>query len=342
MATTTTFNGKKVHQGMIKSQKTRVGDFIIAFIIFLTMMICLLPMVNVLASSLSSSEHLIRNDVFLWPKGWNFEAYKTILSDSKYTWSLAWTGILTVVCTVLSLVLTVCTAFPLIYKNLRGGKVINFIILFTMYFSAGTIPGYILLNNLKMLNTPWALILPNCISVFNVIVLRSFFYSVPDSLREAAEIDGAGPIRTLVTVYLPLSLPSLATLALFYAVGRWNGFSDALMYLKSSKAEKYWPIQLLLYNIIKNSTQSSEIATQEVSSAPAFPRRFRWRPSCLQPCRFCWCTRGCSAISSPASRLAQSRADAPILFPNENAPRREQMVQVNAGNSITTPYFRDV
>lgn len=137
MATTTTFNGKKVHQGMIKSQKTRVGDFIIAFIIFLTMLICLLPMVNVLASSLSSSEHLIRNDVFLWPKGWNFEAYKTILSDSKYTWSLAWTGILTVVCTVLSLVLTVCTAFPLIYKNLRGGKVINFIILFTMYFSAG-------------------------------------------------------------------------------------------------------------------------------------------------------------------------------------------------------------
>ena len=185
MATTTTFNGKKVHQGMIKSQKTRVGDFIIAFIIFLTMLICLLPMVNVLASSLSSSDHLIRNDVFLWPKGWNFEAYKTILSDSKYTWSLAWTGILTVGCTVLSLVLTVCTAFPLIYKNLRGGKVINFIILFTMYFSAGTIPGYILLNNLKMLNTPWALILPNCISVFNVIVLRSFFYSVPDSLREA-------------------------------------------------------------------------------------------------------------------------------------------------------------
>ena len=106
-------------------------------------------------------------------------------------------------------------------------------------------------------------LLPNCISVFNVIVLRSFFYSVPDSLREAAEIDGAGPIRTLVTVYLPLSLPSLATLALFYAVGRWNGFSDALMYLKSSKAEKYWPIQLLLYNIIKNSTQSGEIATQE-------------------------------------------------------------------------------
>jgi putative aldouronate transport system permease protein len=132
-----------------------------------------------------------------------------------------------------------------------------------MYFSAGTIPSYILLNNLKMLNTPWALIIPNCISVFNVIIMRSFFYGVPESLREAAEIDGAGPIRTLVRVYLPLSLPVIATLALFYAVGRWNGFSDALMYLKKSSAEKYWPIQLLLYNVIKNSTQTSEQAAQE-------------------------------------------------------------------------------
>ena len=202
MATTTTFNGKKVHQGMIKSQKTRVGDFIIAFIIFLTMMICLLPMVNVLASSLSSSEHLIRNDVFLWPKGWNFEAYKTILSDSKYTWSLAWTGILTVVCTVLSLVLTVCTAFPLIYKNLRGGKVINFIILFTMYFSAGTIPGYILLNNLKMLNTPWALILPNCISV----VIISTALQIPNAIFTESFLSFIG-----LGVKAPM--PSLGSLA---------------------------------------------------------------------------------------------------------------------------------
>ena len=254
---------KKIRQGMIKSRSAKVWDIVIVLIILLAVLACLLPMVNVLASSLSSSEHLIRNDVFLWPKGWNLDAYKAVLGNDKYIWSIGWTAILTVVCTLLSLTLTICTAFPLIYKNLRGGKAINFIILFTMYFSAGTIPSYILLNNMKLLNNPWALILPNCISVFNVIVLRSFFFSVPDSLREAAEIDGAGPIRTMITVYLPLSLPSLATLALFYAVGRWNGFSDALMYLKSSASEKYWPIQLLLYNIIKNSTQSSEIATQE-------------------------------------------------------------------------------
>ena len=124
------------------------------------------------------------------------------MSDSKYTWSLAWTGILTVGCTVLSLVLTVCTAFPLIYKNLRGGKVINFIILFTMYFSAGTIPGYILLNNLKMLNTPWALILPNCISV----VIISTALQIPNAIFTESFLSFLG-----LGVNAPM--PSLGSLA---------------------------------------------------------------------------------------------------------------------------------
>lgn len=254
---------KKKRDGMIKSRRTRVGDLVIALICFILMLVCLLPMIHVLAASLSTPDALIKNEVFLWPKGWNTEAYKTVLTTEKYVRSLGWTVILTIICTILSITLTVCTAYPLIYPNLRGGKFISFIILFTMYFSAGTIPSYLLLNNLKMLDTPFALIIPNCISVFNVIIMRSFFYSVPDSLREAAEIDGAGPIRVMIKVYLPLSLPVLATLSLFYAVGRWNGFSDALMYLKSSESRNYWPIQLLLYNIIRAATQTSEQATQE-------------------------------------------------------------------------------
>ena len=259
---------RRLRDGMIKSRKTRIGDLTIAFICLLLMLLCLLPMLHVLASSLSSPEYLVRNEVFIFPKGWNTEAYHTVLTTEKYVRSLGWTAVLTLICTLLSITLTICCAYPLTYTNLRGGKFINIFILFTMYFSAGTIPSYLVLSRLGMLNTPYALIFPNCISVFNVIIMRSFFYGVPDSLREAAEIDGAGPIRVLVQVYLPLSLPVIATLSLFYAVGRWNGFSDALMYLKDEAAKaKYSPIQLLLYNLIQVATQKAEQVTQEGSSA---------------------------------------------------------------------------
>ena len=277
---------KKLHDGMIKSRSTRRGDWIIAGICFILILVCVLPMLHVLASSLSSADALMRNDVFIWPKGLNVEAYNYVLkpdendtnkngiiednekTENKYVRSLKFTAILTIGCTLLSITLTICAAYPLIYPNLKGGKIISLFMLLTMYFSAGTIPNYLLLRNLNMLDTPWALVLPNCISVFNVIIMRSFLYGVPDSLREAAEIDGAGPLRVLIRVYLPLSLPVIATLSLFYAVGRWNGFSDALMYLKDEAAKaKYSPIQLLLYNLINVATQKAEQVTQEGSSA---------------------------------------------------------------------------
>lgn len=250
---------------MIKSKQTKAGDIVVAIICLIIMFVCLLPMINVLARSLSSTESLIRNEVFLWPKGFNLNAYETVLKDSKYVRSLGFTAVLTVGCTILSLFMTVICAYPLTYPQLKGGKLLNGIILFTMYFSAGTIPHYLLLRNLGMLDTVWVLVLPNCLSVYNMIIMRSFFYGVPESLREAAEIDGAGPIRTLIRIYLPLSAPVLATLALFYAVGRWNGFSDALLYIK--KKEELWPIQLLLYNILQNTT-NVEVATQEGFSTP--------------------------------------------------------------------------
>lgn len=244
---------------MIKSWKTKVGDWIIVLICCVLMFVCLVPLLNVLARSLSSTYYLNRNEVLLWPRGLSLDAYTNVLKDAKYTYSLGYTAVLTVVCTIISLTITVLCAFPLIFDQLKGRKVINAIIVLTMYFSAGTIPHYLLLKNLNMLDTVWVLIIPNCLSVFNMIIMRSFFFGIPDSLREAAEIDGAGPIRILVQVYIPLSTSVLATLALFYAVGRWNGFSDALMYVKN---EKLFPIQLLLYNILQNAS-NVEIGTQE-------------------------------------------------------------------------------
>jgi putative aldouronate transport system permease protein len=133
-----------------------------------------------------------------------------------------------------------------------------------MFFNAGTIPNYLLMQKLNLLSNPLVLILRGVLSVYNMIIMRSFFYGIPDSLRESAEIDGATFFEILYKIYVPLSKPVMATLALFYAVGRWNGYSDALMYMRE---EKYYPLQLLLYNII-NNINSVEVATQEGFSAP--------------------------------------------------------------------------
>lgn len=245
---------------MVRAKSVKFGDGVIVALCVLLIFLCLTPLLNVLARSLSSTDALIRNQVMLWPKGWNLDAYKTVLRDVKYTWSLQWTAMLTAVCTLVSMSMTVMCAYPLTYDHLKGKRFFNSFIILTMYFSAGTIPSYLLLRGLRMLDTPFVLVFPNCLSVFNMIIMRSFFYGIPESLRESAEMDGAGPIRVLVKIYLPLSTSVLATLSLFYAVGRWNGFSDALMYLSIKR--EYYPIQLLLYNILQNTT-SIEIATQE-------------------------------------------------------------------------------
>lgn len=245
---------------MIKSKSEKYGDYIVAFICFLFIIICLLPLLNVVARSLSSPTALIRNEVGLWPKGLNLEAYKTVLRDAKYTWSLGWTALLTLICTIVSMIMTTICAYPLTYEHLKGRRIINVFIIFTMYFSAGTIPNYLLYKDLKLLNHPLVLVIPSCLSVFNMIIMRSFLQNIPESIRESAEIDGAGPIRILVSIYLPMSTSVIATLSLFYAVGRWNGFSDALMYMNNTK---YYPIQLLLYNII-NSVQNIDTSVEVI------------------------------------------------------------------------------
>ena len=249
---------------MIKSKSTKIGDWMIAIFCIVLILVCLLPLLNILARSLSSADALVRNEVLLLPVGLNFDAYLTVLGDSKYTWSLLWTAILTVICTLWSMFMTIMCAYPLIYDKLKGKSIILGLVIFTMYFSAGTIPTYLLLKELHLLNNPLVLILPGSIGVFYVIIMRSFFFGIPESLRESAELDGAGPLRVLINIYLPLSTPVLATLALFYAVGRWNGFSDALMFMSD---RTYFPIQLLLYNIL-NSISSVEVATQEGFSSP--------------------------------------------------------------------------
>ena len=249
---------------MIKSKSAKLGDWIFVLICVLVSIVCLLPMLNLLARSLSSSEFLIKREVYLWPKGWSVSAYSMVLGDIKNIKAFCWTVFLTIVCTVFSLTMTTLCAYPLIFENLKGRSLFNIIITITMFFNAGTIPNYLLMKQLGLLNQPLVLIVPSCLSVYNMIIMRSFFYGIPDSLRESAEIDGASFIKILTSIYVPLSKPVFATLALFYAVGRWNGYSDALMFMNN---KDYYPLQLLLYNILNNINQV-EVATQEGFSTP--------------------------------------------------------------------------
>ena len=251
---------------MIKSNKSKVGDWVFIILCAFVTLICVVPMLNLLARSLSSTSYLIKHEVYLIPKGLNFDSYATVLSDSKYIISFFWTAGLTVVCTFLSLFMTTICAYPLIYQELRGRGIINILITITMFFSAGTIPNYLLMKQLGFLNTPFALMIPSCLSVFNMIIMRSFFYGIPDSLRESAEIDGASHIKILWKIYIPLSKPVFATLALFYAVGRWNGYTDSLMYITVEHSE-LWTLQHLLYNIMQ-AIQSVDTAAQEGFSKP--------------------------------------------------------------------------
>jgi putative aldouronate transport system permease protein len=249
---------------MIKSKHSKIGDVIIALVLLAVVLACLLPIVNIFARSLSSPQAIVNRLVGLLPVNPTVESYQYVFRDPAFSRSMLWTAILTVICTLVSLAITILCAYPLTYDTLKGRNLLTTIIIFTMYFSAGTIPNYILMKDLGLLNNPLVLVLPNCLSVFNMIILRSFFFGVPESLRESAELDGANPFIVLVRIYLPLSMPVLATLALFYAVGRWNGFSDALLYLTA--APQYHPIQLKLYNII-NNLSSLEVAIQEGSGA---------------------------------------------------------------------------
>lgn len=249
---------------MIKSRSAKIGDWVFVLVCVLVSIVCLVPMLNLLARSLSSTDALVRHEVYLWPKGLNLEAYSMVLGDMKYIRAFFYTALLTLISTVVSLTMTTLCAYPLIFENLKGRSIFNVLITITMFFNAGTIPNYLLMKQLGLLNTPAVLVIPACMSVYNMIIMRSFFYGIPESLRESAEIDGASYFRILVSIYVPLSKPVFATLALFYAVGRWNGYSDALMYVNK---EQYYPLQLLLYNIL-NNINSVEIATQEGFSSP--------------------------------------------------------------------------
>jgi len=228
-----------------------LSQIILVAIIFLAVLTCVLPFLNVIAISLSSKSAILRGDVSFWPVEFETKAYEILFADKSMVNCLFYTVQLTVIYTALAMVMTILMAYPLTKKRLVGRKFFSFLALFTMYFSGGTIPIYLNVKDFGLLDSMWSLIIPGLVSTYNMIIMKSFFASLPQELEEAATIDGANDFQILLQVFLPLSLASIATLTLFYAVGKWNSFADAKYYIQTKSLQ---PLQLRLYNIIKGST----------------------------------------------------------------------------------------
>lgn len=227
------------------------------FIIILTIisLTCLFPFIHVFSKSISEEAYVIANKVVLLPKGFSLNAYQKIFADSSIIRSMGVTIYVTIVFTVIGMFLTVCAAYALSRKELKGRTLMSFLIMVTMYFVAGTIPDYLLMNNLHMLETLWSIILPLCFAPYNLMIMKNNFQAnINDSLVESAVIDGAGHFRILWSIVLPLSKPILATIALFYAVGRWNAYQDALYYIKQRTDLR--PLQLKMYYLIVAAQES--------------------------------------------------------------------------------------
>ncbi|TDF92956.1 carbohydrate ABC transporter permease [Paenibacillus piri] len=237
---------------MAQNIKNKIFDYTAAFTVLLAVFVCLVPFLYILSQSLSSNRAIISQAVTIYPIDFNIEAYKVVFGDASMLYSLFYTVVLTAVFVLLALTVTILAAYPLTKKRLKGRSFLLLMMLFTMYFSGGLIPDYLNVKNLSLLNTSYALILPGMMSVYYMIILKSFFQSLPEGLEEAAHLDGCNELQILLKIVLPLSKPALATVSLLYAVFRWNYFQDALFYITE---QKLYTIQLKLYNVINLSQQ---------------------------------------------------------------------------------------
>ncbi|MGZ0041257.1 carbohydrate ABC transporter permease [Paenibacillus ottowii] len=249
-----------------KSQKGRIGGLVIYAIVILLALICLLPLWNIVAISFSSSEAVSANAVGLIPVNFTTAAYTKIIDDAQF-WRSFGISVLRVVLTLLlNMILIVLMAYPLSKskREFKGRNIYMNVMIFAMLFSGGMIPSYLLIKNLDMLNTIWSLVLPGAVPIFSVILVMNFFSAVPKALEEAAFIDGASPLQVLFKVYVPVSIPALATVALFSIVGTWNDFFSGLIYMTQvSNYPLMTYIQSLNVNIaelLQSGTNSAQLS----------------------------------------------------------------------------------
>ncbi|TBL70744.1 carbohydrate ABC transporter permease [Paenibacillus thalictri] len=250
-----------------KTLSHRMADGVIIAVLSICSFLMLLPFIFILSGSFVSSEELLVRKFVIIPHHFSFEAYQFIFASKTIYHSLLISILITVVGTFINVLLTALMAYPLSRPTLLYRKQLMLLVVFTMLFSGGMIPTYLIVKSLGLLNTYWSLWLPTAISAFNLILLKSFFQQMPDGIEEAAKIDGCNELQTLLKIIMPLSMPAIATFSLFYAVGHWNNYFHALLYIND--ADK-WPIQVWLRQIVilSNGGFSDSAASSEAVIPP--------------------------------------------------------------------------
>jgi putative aldouronate transport system permease protein len=244
-------------------RKIDIVDVIVLIIVTIVIIVVTFPLLNVLSTSLSSSDQVIRGNVTFFPRGFSLETYKAIMKNGKIVRAYGNSFLYTISAMVISLILVTIMAYPLSRKFLPGRKIILSMVIFTMVFSGGLIPIYMLIQGLKLMNTMWALVLPWAIPAYEMFLLKNYFENIPEAMYEAATIDGANDFWILTKIFIPLAKPIFATLAIFFALNQWNSYMTPLMYITSQ--DKY-PLQLILQNMLMQETAKSSTTAMEYAA----------------------------------------------------------------------------
>ena len=239
----------------IRGHDDVIFDIVSHSLLILLSLFFLLPFVSVMARSFSSPSHVIRGDVYFWPKDFSLAGYKSVLTGSKFITSFVNTLLLSVGGCVLSLLLTAVAAYPLAFSDAPGKKLYNLLIMITHFFGAGLVPTFVVMSRYQLVDSYWALILLALISAYNVLVIKAFYLGLPMSLVESARMDGANDVFILFRIILPLSKPVLATVAMWIIVGHWNNYLNAAIYIKSPER---FTLQLLLREMMSHSALIEE------------------------------------------------------------------------------------
>lgn len=244
----------------LKSRMLGVNYVFLALCAFAT----LFPFINMIAISFSSSRSIMSGEVFMFPVEFNVNAYINLIEDGQLFVAMRNTIVITLVGTLLNMLFTILAAYPLSKRTLRGRNAMLMGVLFTMLFSGGLIPHFLLISSLGLINTYWALWLPALISVYNMFVMKSFFEGLPEEMEESATMDGANDLIILWRIIIPLSLPVIAALTLFYAVGWWNSYMNVLIYIRSTDklslmVKLYQMIELVSPELLRSGEGASEM-----------------------------------------------------------------------------------